>query len=112
MKLFTIVYGDRYTLLLLPTVDGLAAISNLSEIAIQAAKALPDVFSAHLILKSATTEALPANLNSWINTDETIYKKLHVTRPTLILMRPDGYIAAAASGKPGADRLPGQFPGP
>jgi hypothetical protein len=92
--LFKEIGGKGFALLLLPAIDHADAIPQALLVAADATRRYPAVVSAHVILKqeSAPT-SLTSNASIWIDCEERLHKELHATSPTLILVRPDGYIA-------------------
>lgn len=93
--LFDVLDSTRHTLLLLPGHADDEAISNLVEIASSAATAFPDMLSTHMVLSVNRTIGYVSVTPIGIHLDATgnLYKKLHLTHPALLLIRPDGYIA-------------------
>ena len=91
--LFAALGGDRHALLLLPASHEPAAISRLLGVAGDTTKAFPDVLVPHLILKAdVAAGASDSGAAVWLDTDGRVHQKLHATRPTILLVRPDGYI--------------------
>jgi 2-polyprenyl-6-methoxyphenol hydroxylase-like FAD-dependent oxidoreductase len=103
--LFAAIRGTRHALLLLPASPEPPATSQLLDVAAEAERAFPDVLSTHVILKSGTPTAEPIVLRQpvWFDTDGRLHEKLQADDPTLILVRPDGYIGfrcQPAAGEP------------
>lgn len=89
--LFTVLRSYRHALLLLPGSLGLAERSRLLAIAADAAKAFPNVLDVHLVSKAAAGAA-HAGATTWLDSTGKLHEKLHASDPTLVLVRPDGYI--------------------
>ncbi|HVW00329.1 MAG TPA: FAD-dependent monooxygenase [Planctomycetaceae bacterium] len=89
---FQAIRSSGHKLLLLP---GTGASEKLWQCAAEADRAFPGIFSKHLILKPGV--AVPATglpeMPVWIDADGELHKELHATSPTLIVVRPDEYIA-------------------
>lgn len=92
--LFAATRGPGHALLLLPASHDQQAVSHLLSIAADAAKAFPDVLSAHVILKAdaAVPTSRGPSVPTWLDTEGRLHQKLHANDRTLILVRPDGYI--------------------
>jgi 2-polyprenyl-6-methoxyphenol hydroxylase-like FAD-dependent oxidoreductase len=92
--LFAEIRGPRHALLLLPDSPDREAVSQLLAIAADAARAFPDVFTAHLVLRADAAAPPPAapGMPAWLDVDGRLHQKLHANGRTLILVRPDGYI--------------------
>jgi hypothetical protein len=93
-SLFKALLGSRHTLLLLPGSHEPEAASQLLKIAADAERAFPGVLSPHVILNSGASAQKPVGQDepAWIDPDGRLHQKLHANDPTLILVRPDGYI--------------------
>jgi hypothetical protein len=81
-------------LLLLPGSQDREAVSQLLTIAADAARAFPDVFDDHLVLRADAAASRPAlpGVPAWLDVDGRLNHKLDANDRTLILVRPDGYI--------------------
>jgi 2-polyprenyl-6-methoxyphenol hydroxylase-like FAD-dependent oxidoreductase len=91
--LFTAIRGNRHALLLLPGAGDGEAISKLLSIAAEAARAFPDILSAHVIAKAGCETPLSqSNVPTWLDSTGRVYEKLHATQQALIVVRPDGYL--------------------
>jgi hypothetical protein len=92
--LFTALSGNQHSLLLLPVSHDREAASHLLNIAADTARAFPNVLCPHLILKANTagSGSVASGVPAWLDTEGRLHQKLHATRATLILVRPDGYI--------------------
>jgi hypothetical protein len=92
--LFAATRGPGHALLLLPASHDQNAVSQLLSIAADAAKAFPDVLSAHVILKAdaAVPTSRGSRVPTWLDTEGRLHQKLHANDRTLILVRPDGYL--------------------
>lgn len=90
--LFTQLRGQGHVLLLLAGSEGDA--EELIPIASQAHESYSVPLSCHLIVGARTTRpsAIPPHLQVWVDADEVLHRKLHASRPTILLIRPDGYI--------------------
>jgi hypothetical protein len=91
--LFAAIDGRRHTLLLLPG-KGSESLLRLLKIADEADQEFPDILSTHIIVKAdaADLNTGTSNVPVWLDTEARVYEKLHATKPTVILVRPDGYI--------------------
>jgi 2-polyprenyl-6-methoxyphenol hydroxylase-like FAD-dependent oxidoreductase len=93
VSLFGALDGTKHALLLLP---GKApdSTAHLLQIAEDTSKSFPGVISPYLILEDDPTQSFPAfgNVPVWIDSNSSVYEKLHATAPTIVLVRPDGYI--------------------
>jgi 2-polyprenyl-6-methoxyphenol hydroxylase-like FAD-dependent oxidoreductase len=91
--LFATMDGIRCTLLLLPGNDG-GPLSELLEIADEVGQTFPGALSTEVILKSDAPDPGTgiSNLPIWVDMKGRVYEKLHAAHPTLVLVRPDGYI--------------------
>ena len=92
--LFAAIRGTRHALLLLQGSQDREAVSQLLTIAADAARAFPDVFDAHIVLRADAAASRPAlpGVSAWLDVDGRLHHKLHANDRTLILVRPDGYI--------------------
>lgn len=93
--LFAAMRGStRHVLLLLPGSHEREHVSQLAAIAAEAARAFSDVFSTHVILPKDAATSAPAmpGVSTWLDTDGRLHDRLHAHGPTLVLVRPDGYI--------------------
>jgi 2-polyprenyl-6-methoxyphenol hydroxylase-like FAD-dependent oxidoreductase len=88
-SLFGVSRGTGHTLLLLPGSD---PAPPLLAAAAEAARAFPDVLSAHLILKADAPAPTAPGVPVWHDVDGKVHRKLHASHATLVLVRPDGYI--------------------
>jgi hypothetical protein len=91
--LFDAMRGTRHTLLLLPGDEGPTSAGPLIKIADDAARAFPDMLATHLFLRPGTT--VPTAVGDaavWFDTTHRLHEKLHATVPTLVVVRPDGYV--------------------
>jgi 2-polyprenyl-6-methoxyphenol hydroxylase-like FAD-dependent oxidoreductase len=91
--LFATLDGTRYALLLLPGKKA-EPLSRLLQIAADADRAFPGIISAHVILKDDVVPAgiTAPNVPVWLDMEGRVYRKMHAAEPTLVLVRPDGYI--------------------
>lgn len=101
ITLFAALRGNRHALLLLPGTDG-ESLSRLLAIADEAARAFPDIFSTHVILKTAGPDVAVAGAAVWFDAEGRVYGQLHAEKPTLVLVRPDGYIGYRCQPADGA----------
>jgi 2-polyprenyl-6-methoxyphenol hydroxylase-like FAD-dependent oxidoreductase len=92
--LFAALRGTQHSLLLLPGSHDREAVSQLLKIAADTARTFPGVFGVHLVLKADAAAANPvaSGVPAGLDTEGRLHQKLHATRTTLILVRPDGYI--------------------
>lgn len=92
--LFAAMRGIRHSLLLLPASHESDEMTQLLTIAGEAERCFPEVFETHRILKAegATPNATGASATTWLDATGRVHEKLHAIQPTLILIRPDGYI--------------------
>ena len=93
VSLFDSLDGIRYALLLLPANEP-EAVARLLKIATQTGTLFPGAISPYLILKEGSSPLPPglATVPVWIDSQSSVYGKLHASDPTIILVRPDGYI--------------------
>jgi hypothetical protein len=86
--------GTQHDLLLFPASSDATAIAALEQLAADVQKAFPNIFATHIIFKPTDKPTTPTVGNSqiWIDVDELLDKKLSITHPTAIVVRPDGYI--------------------
>jgi 2-polyprenyl-6-methoxyphenol hydroxylase-like FAD-dependent oxidoreductase len=95
-SLFAALRGARHTLLLLAGSTDVDAPATLLEIAHEAANAFPNMLSAHLILEPEhefdAASGNAAGVPVWLDSQHKVNERLHAIGPTLILVRPDGYI--------------------
>ena len=104
--LFAELDGVRHGLLLLPGADEPAEAARLLAIAASTATTYPDVFAAHLVLKSAAAmSTLGAGTPVWFDTTGRLHQKLHAGESTLIVVRPDGYIGYRCQPADGASLM-------
>lgn len=99
--LFAETAGKGHTLLLLPATDATNddpdAIPQLLLIAADVDHKFPGVAQAHLILrKDAAHISLASHTPAWFDSEGKLHDALHAASPTLVLVRPDGYIAYRA----------------
>jgi len=91
--LFSAIRGPGHRLLLLSGEYDPKSVADLVRIAEEAAQAFGDAIAAHLILN---LPALPVDpelkMPVWLDQEGKLHQKLHATEPTLLLIRPDGYI--------------------
>jgi 2-polyprenyl-6-methoxyphenol hydroxylase-like FAD-dependent oxidoreductase len=94
-NLFSAIHSNRHTLLLIPGSTDAKELSQLTHLATQASEIFPDALSTHIILTPDTTPDTTPNLDfpAWLDTDNTLHHKFNAIHPTLLLIRPDGYIA-------------------
>jgi 2-polyprenyl-6-methoxyphenol hydroxylase-like FAD-dependent oxidoreductase len=92
--IFSIINSTAHTLLLLPGLCDPSSISQLFKIAANTTEVFPEMFSTHMILKNnqSVTGLNAFNDPLWIDVDDRLHQKLHAKEPTLVLVRPDGYI--------------------
>ncbi len=93
--LFAAIRGTRHNLLLLPVTHDKQAVAQLLKIADDAARAFPNIFTVHVILKGkapADPSMAALNVPVWLAADGHLHQKLAATDRALILVRPDGYI--------------------
>jgi 2-polyprenyl-6-methoxyphenol hydroxylase-like FAD-dependent oxidoreductase len=95
--------ATRHALLLLPATDDPDEVKSLVLIAARVEAEFPGTCAAHLLLKAAS-EA-PPEMPAWVDSTGVIHQKLAATSPTLILVRPDGYIGFRAQPADGAALL-------
>jgi 2-polyprenyl-6-methoxyphenol hydroxylase-like FAD-dependent oxidoreductase len=92
--LFSAIRDTRHKLLLLPASSNDTPISHLTEIAGEVERNFPSLVSPHVILpgnapaRAISTHGLP----TWIDAENQLYRKLHANAPTIVLVRPDGYL--------------------
>ncbi len=93
-SLFTVTKGTQHDLLLFPAANDATAIATLTQLAEDVQQAFPIIFATHVIFKPTDKPTAPVGGNSqvWIDVDELLDKKLSITHPTVIVVRPDGYI--------------------
>jgi 2-polyprenyl-6-methoxyphenol hydroxylase-like FAD-dependent oxidoreductase len=90
-SLFSVIDGKRQSLLLLPTDS--ESLGRLLTIAIDADHAFPGALATHVILKGdMPPSADVSSVTGWIDSKSLVHEKLGVVAPTLLLIRPDGYI--------------------
>jgi 2-polyprenyl-6-methoxyphenol hydroxylase-like FAD-dependent oxidoreductase len=96
--LFDAIRGTRHTLLLLPGSHDPELTRELVNIAHQTQQRYPEMLFSHLILASGDrtkppeTSAVEPYIPVWLDPDGHLHQKLGAVDPTLILVRPDGYI--------------------
>ena len=101
--LFAAMRGTRHTLLLLPGDEKPADAGPLLEIAADVARAFPGMLATHLILRPGTTAPMSiGDAAAWFDTTHRLHEKLHATAPTLVLVRPDGYVGYRSQPADGA----------
>jgi 2-polyprenyl-6-methoxyphenol hydroxylase-like FAD-dependent oxidoreductase len=93
-NLLSAIAGTRHTLLLLPGSQAPQSLSQLLKIATDADEAYPRVLSPHVILNKGQSSQAPIahGVPTWFDEEGRLNQKLHANDPTLILVRPDGYI--------------------
>jgi hypothetical protein len=90
-SLFSTIDGKRHSLLLLP-VDP-ESLGRLLTMAIDADHVFPGALSTHVILKDGMQPSTGvSNVTEWLDSQSLVHEKLGVVAPTLLLIRPDGYI--------------------
>jgi len=92
--LFAAIRGTRHVLLLLTGASNGDSLEQLLRIADEARLAFPNIFSAHVIRKADAPQqsAEASSVPVWLDTEARVHKKLHAAGPTLLWIRPDGYI--------------------
>ncbi|MCE9546782.1 MAG: FAD-dependent monooxygenase [Planctomycetia bacterium] len=96
--LFAEMSADRHTLLLLPCSGDGRVIAQLVELAGVAQQAFPDVLSAHVILgagKDAPATSASGGMSPvsrWVDSTGELHQKLGANEPTVMVVRPDGYL--------------------
>ncbi len=92
--LFAQLHGTQHVLLLLPGSHEKDAVLDLRTIA--ASAAYPGMLSSHVILRAdqaaAAGDQEVSHVPVWLDKSGRVYEKLHAVSPTLVLVRPDGYI--------------------
>jgi hypothetical protein len=91
-------------LLLLPGPAGRdpQAVSKLAAIAAQAQQTFPNVLAVHLFLSAAGSADAPhsvggvSNARVWLDPEGQVHQQHGADEPTLVLVRPDGYMAYRA----------------
>ena len=104
-SVFDAIRGNQHALLLLPGGQGHEAISQLRQIADEAGRSFPGIFSIHFVLPAGGTASPDLESSSaavWLDSDGTLHRKLHVSDRALILVRPDGYIGYRCQPASGA----------
>ena len=90
-SLFSTIDGKRHSLLLLP-VDT-ESLGRLLTIAIEAEHAFPGALSTHVILRDGMQPSADvSDITEWLDSQSLVHEKLGVIAPTLLVIRPDGYI--------------------
>jgi hypothetical protein len=90
-SLFSTIDGKRHSLLLLPA--DAESLPRLLTIAIEADHTFPGALSAHVILKDDMKPGTDgSSIPEWLDTQSGVHEKLGVVAPTLLVIRPDGYI--------------------
>jgi 2-polyprenyl-6-methoxyphenol hydroxylase-like FAD-dependent oxidoreductase len=91
-SLFSTVDGKRHSLLLLPADPD--SLPRLVTIAIEAEHTFPGALAAHIILKDGTIPSADgSSIPEWFDTQSRVYEMLGAVAPTLLVIRPDGYIS-------------------
>ncbi len=93
-SLLKLIDGKRHLLLLLPGDADQAAAETLLKLADEAARSYPGIFVPHLIAPTPPPLTLPIPI--WFDSTNRLEEKLHTNAPTLLLIRPDGYITLRA----------------
>ena len=92
--LFEAIRGVEHALLLLPGSHDPVVLSQLVTIGAETTEAFPGLIVNHLVLTFDAQQAdpIPAGGSTWIDVDGELYRRLGAHKPTLVLVRPDGYI--------------------
>jgi 2-polyprenyl-6-methoxyphenol hydroxylase-like FAD-dependent oxidoreductase len=103
---FAVLDGTHHALLLLPGADA-DSMPSLLTIAQQAQRAFPNVLMPHVILQDDALATVAANLSIPVFRDaqKAVYPRLWAAGPTMVLVRPDGYIGYRARAADGADLI-------
>jgi len=91
--LFAAIRGTRHALLLVPGSSEPGARARLVQIAAAAVRQLPDVLAVHVLMHN--DEPAPtgdAHVRDWYDRDGRVHEKLAASQPTLVVVRPDGYV--------------------
>ncbi len=95
--LFSAIRGTTHSLLLMPGSNDSADISQLLSAASAVHQSFPTLFTSHLILKAGAevdrTAIVPHDVQTWIDPDAQLHRRLGAFDRALLLIRPDGYIA-------------------
>jgi 2-polyprenyl-6-methoxyphenol hydroxylase-like FAD-dependent oxidoreductase len=90
-SLFSTIDGKRHSLLLLPADPD--SLSRLVTIAIEAEHTFPGTLWSHIILKDGMTPSTEgSSIPEWLDSQSRVHERLGAVAPTLLLIRPDGYI--------------------
>jgi len=100
---FDLLRTTRHALFLLPG-DDKSSSTALRQLAAEVERGFPGVVSVHSVLRKRT-DGRVSNTSEWIDDTGRLHDKLHATEPTVILIRPDGYIAYRSRGKETAGLL-------
>jgi 2-polyprenyl-6-methoxyphenol hydroxylase-like FAD-dependent oxidoreductase len=92
--LFAATRGTRHVLLLLPGTGKGDSLEQLLRNAEDARLAFPNIFSEQVILRADAPQrgAGGSSVPVWLDTEGRVHEKLRAVEPTLVLIRPDGYI--------------------
>ena len=91
-SLFSTLDGKRHSLLLLA--GDTESLPRLITIAIEADHAFPGSLAAHVILKDDMQPIDDgSSIPKWIDAQALVHEKLGAVAPTLLVVRPDGYIS-------------------
>lgn len=92
--LFAAIRGIRHALIFLPSLDGAEAVSQLVAIATDTAQLFPGIATSHIVLHpdTAVTNLAMTDTQTWIDVEGQIHVRFDAREPTLVLVRPDGYI--------------------
>jgi len=93
-SLLKLIRGKQHVLLLLPGNAASTETQTLLTVADEAARAYPNILEPHLITPAPPSITSP--IPTWIDSTNRLEEKLHTNAPTMLLIRPDGYIALPA----------------
>jgi hypothetical protein len=92
--LFQMMRTGGHLLLLLPASAQREAAESLVQVAESAERAFPGVLANHLVFKAGVkpSDVAPSAISCWSDSADRLHQKLHANRPSLFVVRPDGYV--------------------
>jgi hypothetical protein len=98
VRLLSSLAGTEHHLLLLAATEETTAMEDLAGIAASAQAAYPELLRTHLVLAGPTLHAQSDDISTkfdevWLDGERTIHTQHAAHQATLVLIRPDGYLA-------------------
>jgi 2-polyprenyl-6-methoxyphenol hydroxylase-like FAD-dependent oxidoreductase len=105
--LFALTHDNRHALLMLGGSSNAEGMTYFGKIAKETQQAFPGVFNPNLFLKAGEERASDAatGVPVWVDVDGKLHEKLAASAPTLVVVRPDGYIGYRCQPADGAALL-------